>query len=130
MLAVVVLFAVVGVGVALVLATAPSVSPPTPSAPVHVTQILARSPDYACGLNGVTEEGFSGRGEAFQSVVVVVPASDSVSLPGTVSSITTSTPGFHVLASLPFTATAPMTFLSFSVETPASYDGVPNLTFT
>jgi len=97
---------------------------------VSVTEVYAFSPDNACGLNGVNEPGFTA--DALTSVPLgwVIPASESVSLPCTVTSITTNTSGFEIEASVPVTATAPMTILSFAVYTPASYHGPLDVTFT
>lgn len=128
----IVLLVIVLIGVAVAFATFPSTTPSvSQSTSVDVTQVIAYSPDNACGLNGADEGGFAASGVSFQPLAWFLPASASVSVPCTVSTITTPTAGFTVEAgNLPFTATSPMTFMSITVVTPSSYAGTLNITFT
>jgi len=126
---------VVLVIVIILIVAALSFHPPSPpSLPgtnaVTVTGMYAHSPDDACGLNGVNEPGFTANAFAWAPVGWVIPASESVSLPCTVTNITTNTSGFEIAAILPVTGTSQMTILSFAVFTPASYNGPPDVTFT
>ncbi|HTW55010.1 MAG TPA: hypothetical protein VMG36_00980 [Thermoplasmata archaeon] len=104
-------------------------SPPVGLNAVHVTGVVASSPDNACGLNGTEEAPFVANGSSFYPLEWVVPANGSTDLPCTITNISTSTPGFTVVATLPMTATSPDTILSFDVYTPLAYTGPLALTF-
>jgi hypothetical protein len=96
---------------------------------VHVSEVAASSPDNACGLNGIVTGGFDSGPFEYEPITWVLPASGSVAPPCTVTNATTNTSGFEIVASLPFTANSTMTFFTLSVLTPASFDGVLNITF-
>ena len=129
---VVVVVVILIAGIAFFAALAPS--PSLPSLPgtngVVVSQVLAISADNVCGLNGANENGFTTNVGEYQQLVWLVPASQSVSAPCTVNSITTDTAGFEVIASVPFTASTEMTFLAFQVVSYSSYNGPLNITFS
>jgi len=129
---VVVVVVILIAGIAFFATLVPSTS--LPSLPgtngVVVTQVVAISGDDACGLNGVNENGFTTNVGEYRLLAWFVPASQSVSPPCTVNSITTNTAGFEVLASVPFTASSDMTLLSFQVVSYSPYNGPLNITFT
>lgn len=103
--------------------------PPVGLDSVHVTEVVASSPDNACGLNGSNGGPFTFNGSQYYRLIWVVPANGSTALPCTVSTISTTTVGFGIVAALPFTATSAMTNLSIDLYTPPSYSGPLNITF-
>lgn len=106
-----------------------SPSPPETNG-VVVTQVVAYSPDNACGLDGVNEAGFTVNVGEMKVLAWFVPASQAVSVPCTVTAITTNTSGFELYVTVPFTATTDLTILTVEAITYSSYNGPLNLTFS
>jgi len=104
-------------------------SPPVGLDAVHVTEVVASSPDDACGLDGANSGPFTANGSSFHLLLWIVPANGSGSLPCTIENISTTTPGFSVAATVPVTVTLAMTVLSFDVYTPLVYSGPLAITF-
>ena len=98
---------------------------------VDITGLSVTSPDNACGLNGddsgTVQMNMPGGGMPTISWGLPGP---SGSLPCTVSSASTNTPGFVLIGSFPFTATSFPSVLIVSMETPSSFHGILNVTFT
>lgn len=103
-----------------------------PSGPsVHITGLNVKSPDNACGLNGddagtIQASELSG---GFPTISWGLPGPGG-SLPCTVSSVSTNTPGFSLIGSFPFNATSFPSVLIVSMITPSSFTGILNVTFT
>jgi hypothetical protein len=103
-------------------------SPSGPPGPVTVSVILVNSPDNACGLNGANAGGYNSPGFGGHSIFWWLPMSGAA-LPCTVSSVTTSTPGFSVSSTLPTTVSSDQTPIEVTVYAPAAYNGTLTLTF-
>jgi hypothetical protein len=104
----------------------------TPSSPtVDITGLNVTSPDNACGLNGDDSGTVNlqppGGGMPIISWGLPGPGG---SLPCTVQSASTNTPGFNLIGSLPYTATTFPSVLIISMIVPSSFNGVLNVTFT
>lgn len=126
--AVVVVILLVIVGFVLV-STAPAPSSGGPR--VNITGLNVNSPDNACGLNG-DDSGtvnLNPQGGGFASITWGLPG-PGASVPCTVNSVSTSTPGFELFGSFPFNATSFPSVLIVSMLTPSSFNGVLNVTFT
>ena len=131
LIGVIVLVAVmVVIAVAFVSVASNPPSTPPPNSSVDITGLHVVSLDNACGLNGdssgtVTLHPPSG----YPFIIWGVPG-PSGSVPCTVQSVTTNTPGFELFASFPFNVTQAPSILLVSMLPPASFVGVLNVTFT
>jgi hypothetical protein len=105
--------------------------PTTPLGPIApnvvVSQVVANSPDNACGLNGQGEPGFGANSNTLVTVRFVVIVQQGG--PCTVYHVSTSTPGFNVTANLPFTSSGEFSLLEVYVQTPNNYTGPLSITF-
>ncbi|MCI4330812.1 MAG: hypothetical protein L3K19_03055 [Thermoplasmata archaeon] len=108
-----------------------------PSSPdVVVTGINFSSPDNACGLNGLVDNGFNASsGDSIELTYDISGnnTTGNATAPCTIHSVSTSTPGFSVTgADVPLMVPAnAMQLLSFSVNVPDSgYTGVLSLVVT
>jgi len=106
-----------------------STASPIGSGPVLVTGINVSSPDDACGLDGTHIGGFQVEAYYDYTTVRDLPAGQG-SVPCTVSTVSASTHGFNVTATLPGTATSADTPVFIMISPPAAFDGVLHLTFT
>ncbi len=105
-------------------------STPPPGASVDITGVHLVSLDTACGLNGDSSGTVTlhpPRG--FPFIIWGVPG-PSGSVPCTVQSVTTNTPGFERFASFPVNVTRAPGVLLVSMLPPPSFVGVLNVTFT
>jgi hypothetical protein len=93
---------------------------------VNVTQVVVNVPTNACGLSGITPGAFSVPAYTEYPMGWWLPWSGSV--PCSVSSVTSDTPGFNVSGNFPLNVTSPQTALLFTISTPAEYNGVLTLT--
>ena len=109
--------------------TSTTTSYPVTSGPdtVNVTQVAVNVPTDACGLSGITPGAFSVPAYTMYPLAWWLPWAGG-SLPCSVSSVTTDTPGFNVTGNFPLSVTANQTPLMLNVETPAAYNGVLTLT--
>jgi hypothetical protein len=98
---------------------------------VDITGLNVMSSDNACALNGDDSGNINlhppGGGIPF--ILWGLPGPGG-SLPCTVQSVSTNTPGFSLFGSLPYTATSFPGSLAISMFTPSSFSGVLNVTFT
>jgi hypothetical protein len=126
---VVVFIVVVIIIVVAVVSFHPATNPSAPS--LNITGLNVISPDNACGLNGddsgTVDLNPSGGGIPFISWGLPGP---SGSLPCTVQSVSTNTPGFSLFGSFPYNATTFPSVLIVSMIAPSSFNGVLNVTFS
>ncbi len=124
-----VVFVIIILSVALSLNSSMSSSGSGPT--VNITGLNVMSPDNACGLNGDNSGTIDlhppGGGMAIISWGLPGPGG---SLPCTVQTVTTNTPGFELIGALPDTATSFPSVLIVSMTTPSSFQGGLNVTFT
>lgn len=118
-----------------VAASLQSASAPSSGSGVQVTGLRVVSGDDACGLNGDDSGTYQSGGQVssgYQGPPIItwgVPG-PSGTVPCTVSSVSTNTPGFELSASLPQTVTSTPSVLVVSVLVePSSFHGVLNVTF-
>ena len=109
-----------------------SSSAPSPSGPsVDITGLKVKSPDNACGLNGDDSGTINLKppGGGIPFILWGLP-SPGGSIPCTVQNVSTDTPGFTLIGSLPYTATSFPSTLAISMILPSSFHGVLDATFT
>lgn len=94
---------------------------------VNVSAVNIVSPDNACGLNGAAAGAFSTGSYATHSVVWWLPL-NGASVPCSVESVQSDTPGFTLSANVPLNVTSAETPLLVNIYTPGSYDGTLTLT--
>jgi hypothetical protein len=126
---IVVVLVIILVAVASSFPTTPSLPNQSGSGRVVVTQVVVRSTDNACGLNGANQGGFSIGVYESEPLGWYIP-SGSASVPCSVSAVSTNTPGFSVEGSLPAQFNSSGNLLFVSVFCEVVYDGPLNITFT
>jgi hypothetical protein len=122
-----IMFVIIIIIIFAAIASFPTTPPSLPgSGSVVVSQVVVQSSDDVCGLNGVTQMGFTVSSGASQPLFWVANAPY---LPCTISSGDANTPGFQVLASFPIFVNSSAQLISVSVLCPASYSGPLTLVF-